>query len=59
MKLTDYETEPVYRSTPRWAWEVIDETLAMDARSSAFDPKLRETIRVALHAMIMSCEEEN
>ena len=51
-----YHKEPVTRSAPRWAWDVIDETLAADARSSAFDPALREEVQSALDAMVDACE---
>ena len=33
---------------PRDAWALLCETLALDARSSAFDPKLRKRIAQAL-----------
>ena len=46
----------VTRSAPTWAWETIDETLAMDARSSAFDETLRREIQAALDAMIQASE---
>jgi hypothetical protein len=45
------EDELITRSAPQWAWDVIDETLAMDAQSSAFDPELRDEIDAALAAM--------
>lgn len=41
----------VVRRAPRWAWETIDETLAMDGRAGNFDPDLRVEIRAALEAM--------
>lgn len=53
---SDYENELVTRSAPRWAWEVIDETLDMDSRSSAFTPELRLQIQEALEAMIEATE---
>jgi hypothetical protein len=52
----EHDSELVTRSAPAWAWEVIDETLAMDAQSSAFDPDLREKIGKALEAMIDASE---
>ncbi len=55
---TDYQNELVDRCAPRWAWEVIDETLAADALSSAFDPTLRQQIQLALEAMIQACAGE-
>ena len=54
--MADYMDEVVTRSAPRWAWEVIDETLEMDANSSAFDKELREQIALALKGMAISCE---
>lgn len=47
----------VTRSAPRWAWEIIDETLSMDAQSKAFDKNLRQDIAMALEAVMISCEE--
>lgn len=47
----DYNNEAVTRSAPRWAWDVIDETLAMDAKSSAFTTDLRGQIKAAIEAM--------
>lgn len=51
-----YMDEIVDRSAPRWAWEIIDETLDMDAVSSAFSGDLREGIRRALMAMQIACD---
>lgn len=53
---TGHEDEIVYRSAPRWAWDIMDETLDADTRSHAFDPSLRESVRSAINAMILSCE---
>ena len=52
----DYQSEIVSRAAPRWAWEVIDETLAADERSGAFDPALRKQIAEATEAMRDACE---
>lgn len=52
-----HANEIVTRSAPRWAWDTIDETLALDAHSPAFDPKLREAIAGALEAMIEASEK--
>jgi len=41
----------ITRQAPAWAWDIIDETLAADARSSAFDSHLRNAIGDALSAM--------
>ena len=46
---SDYDV--VTRSTPSWAWDVIDETLRMDGQCKAFDPKLRDEINRARAAM--------
>lgn len=51
-----YDNECVTRSAPRWAWEIIDETLAMDATSKAFAKDLRESIALASAAMGHACE---
>lgn len=53
--MTD-ENELVTRSAPAWAWEIIDETLAMDERSKAFSADLRENIGAANTAMMLACE---
>ena len=53
---TDYDEELVNRVAPRWAWEIIDETLAMDSTSKAFDAGLRKKIGAALTAMVDACE---
>lgn len=41
----------ITRQAPAWAWDVIDETLAADAQSRAFDRDLRAAINDALAAM--------
>lgn len=53
------DAEIVTRSAPRWAWEIIDETLDADSRSKAFDPNLRAMIRAATVAMQLACESAN
>lgn len=55
----DYAAEAVSRSAPRWAWEIIDETLEADSMSSAFDPNLRAMIRASTVAMQLACESAN
>jgi len=42
----------VTRSAPRWAWDIIDECLVLDARSLAADRALRTQIADALAAMV-------
>lgn len=54
-----YNAEVITRSAPRWAWDLIDETLDFDSRSSAFDAALRERLQKALRAMIAACEDED
>jgi hypothetical protein len=49
--------EIVSRAAPAWAWELIDETLAMDAQSKAFDEDTRKAVGRALAAMILASEE--
>jgi hypothetical protein len=44
MSKTDY----VYLKVPRDAWDLLEETLCMDAESSAFDEVLRQEISDAL-----------
>ena len=44
--------KPVVQWTlPKWAAELILETLNQDARSAAFDPKLRKQLAAALGAI--------
>ena len=45
------EDAPVTRSAPQWAWDIIDQTLALDAQSGAFSRDLREDIARAIEAM--------
>ncbi len=52
----DYDDEEVTRCAPRWAWEVIDETLRIDSQSSACTTELREAIGKAYLAMCDCCE---
>lgn len=47
-----YENELVDRAAPRWAWDIIDETLAMDAQSKAFTAEEQAAIEAANLAMI-------
>jgi hypothetical protein len=51
------KNEIVTRCAPQWAWEVIDETLDLDASSPAFDSELRQHIQAALIAMIEATEK--
>ncbi|MDX5412826.1 MAG: hypothetical protein LPK02_07240 [Rhodobacterales bacterium] len=53
----EYMNEVVDRSAPRWAWDLIDETLEMDTQSKAFDFALRVQISNALIAMRECCEQ--
>ena len=55
---TNEENEVVTRSAPRWAWDLIDETLALDAESSLFDQPLRDQIKEAMDGMLLSSEED-
>ena len=52
----NYEDELVTRCAPRWAWDIIDETLSMDAEARNFDPELRGAIRLAIKGMSAACE---
>ena len=56
MTFTKEQCELVDRCAPRWAWEVIDQTLAIDSQSRAFDLELRKQIGAAYEAMIEACE---
>ncbi|WP_306150719.1 hypothetical protein [Roseovarius sp. MMSF_3281] len=51
-----FRNELVDRCAPRWAWDIIDETLAMDAESKAFGANLRADIKAAMRAMLLACE---
>ncbi len=51
-----YMSQCVDRSAPRWAWDIIDETLAADAKSSAFSEDLRTSVENATIAMAHACE---
>lgn len=53
-----YQNELVDRVAPRWAWEIIDQSLAIDRKSIACDPALRKVIGEAIDAMIEACEED-
>jgi len=46
----------VTRSAPEWVWDLIDETLAMDTQSKAFDQHLRTRIGASILAMQLACE---
>lgn len=52
-----YMNEIVTRSAPRWAWDLMDETLEIDAGSGSFSKELRDDISAAMDAMIMACED--
>lgn len=52
----DYNKEVVTRCAPRWAWELIDETLEKDSQSKSFDKNLREQIENAIRGMDLSTE---
>jgi len=47
--------ELVDRVAPRWAWDIIDETLRMDANSKAFDEGLRKDINAATTSIEVAC----
>ena len=53
-----YMDEIVVRTAPRWAWEIIDETLDLDRHSIAFSKDLRQSISEGIHAMNMACEND-
>ena len=55
--MDDYQDRIVDRSAPRWAWDIIDETLALDASSGAFDSALRSDIRDAIESMVKASKE--
>ena len=46
-----YLDEVVTRRAPRWAWEIMDETLSMDMCSPAFGQELRDEIMRACKAV--------
>jgi hypothetical protein len=45
------EQSPVQWTLPRWAAELIRETIEMDAKSGAFDPELRQELTEALEGI--------
>ena len=45
------DADRVTRTAPQWAWDIIDQTLALDSQSGAFSLDLREDIARALDAM--------
>jgi hypothetical protein len=45
------DQSPVHWALPRWAADLIRETIAMDAKSAAFDPHLRRELSAALDAI--------
>jgi len=53
----DNMDEMVTRQAPRWAWELIDETLANDAQSTSFDAETRGDVSAAFTAMLVACED--
>ena len=48
---TKAENTILTRRAPRWAWDVIEETLRLDAKSNAFDRDLRADITRAINAI--------
>lgn len=56
--LNEQDTDLVTRHAPRWAWDIIDETLSMDAQAGNFDEELKTRIRAALDVMINASEGE-
>ena len=51
-----YLSEIVSRAAPRWAWEIIDQTLALDAESKAFDEATRADVRAAVMGVQMASD---
>ena len=53
------DPSPVQWTLPRWAADLIRETIAMDSRSGAFDPELRQELSEALggikEASVIEC----
>jgi len=43
---------------PQASWDLFEETLEMDAESSAFDRELRDRIRAALEDVVVLKREE-
>jgi hypothetical protein len=50
--MDDYQNEIITRCAPRWAWEIIDDLLALEACNSS-----GELAQSALSAMIDACEK--
>lgn len=57
--MSDYENETITVCGPRWAWDVIWETLQADMQSIAFDPELRLQITRAYKAVIEASEQKD
>ncbi len=59
--MTDYQKEIVTRDAPRWAWDVIDETLEKTATEDGAGrvnlSLTRKIVGEALDAMINACEK--
>ena len=45
------DQSPVLWELPRWAADLIRETIGLDAKSSAFDPQLRRELSQGLDAI--------
>jgi hypothetical protein len=45
------DSKIVTRAAPKWAWDILDETLLCDMESSAFDRDLKDQIAQAFEAM--------
>jgi hypothetical protein len=51
-----FHDELVSRAAPRWAWEIIGQTLACDAQSKSFDAETRADVDAALKGMVLGSE---
>lgn len=56
MNITAHEDQLITRSAPKWAWQILDETIGMDARSTAFSADLRADIVAASIAVQLACD---
>jgi len=54
--MSEYNDEVVTRSAPRWAWDIIDNTLYMDAKSKGFDEETRADVSMAMDGVVYACE---
>ena len=56
--MAEYQDEIVSRAAPRWAWDIIDETLCQVTQPfDRFSGERRDKIDRAFDAMVGACEK--